>query len=109
MSLLIEEKSTLTAKGQTTVPKVVREALGVRSGDQIAYRVDSEGKVTLSRHEAGSDEAAIDSFLAFLSEDIKRRPEAVTRLSDAAAQRRRALVAGIEADPDADLSGATPI
>ena len=39
----------------------------------------------------------------------KRRPEAVTRLSDAAAQRRRALVAGIEADPDADLSGATPI
>ena len=67
MALLIEEKSTLTAKGQTTVPKVVREALGVRSGDQIAYRVDSEGKVTLSRHEAGSDEAAIDSFLAFLA------------------------------------------
>ena len=38
--MLIEEKSTLTAKGQTTVPKAVRQALGIRAGDRIAFRVD---------------------------------------------------------------------
>jgi len=109
MPLVIEEKSTITAKGQTTVPKVVREALGVRAGDQIAYRVDSEGNVVLVRSEDASDESAVDSFLAFLSNDIKCRPQAVTHLSDEAAERRRALVAGVKADPDADFSEATPI
>ena len=109
MPFLVEEKSTVTAKGQTTVPKIVREALGVGPGDQIAYRLDSEGRVVLGRYEGVSDEAAVDAFLAFLSNDIKSRPQAVKRLSGKKAERRRRLVAGVEADPDADFSGATNI
>ncbi len=31
--------STLTSKGQTTVPKEVREALGLKPGDKIRYLV----------------------------------------------------------------------
>ena len=30
-------KSTITSKGQTTLPKPVREALGVRPGDRVRY------------------------------------------------------------------------
>ena len=29
--------STITSKGQTTLPKPVREALGVRAGDHVRY------------------------------------------------------------------------
>ena len=29
--------STITSRGQTTLPKLVREALGVRAGDRVRY------------------------------------------------------------------------
>lgn len=32
-------KSVLSSKGQTTVPVEVRRALGLRAGDQVAYRI----------------------------------------------------------------------
>ncbi len=36
----IEEICTITAKGQTTVPKAIRQALGVGYGGRIAFRVE---------------------------------------------------------------------
>ncbi len=38
----------MTSKAQATVPKAVREALGVRPGDQVAYRVEPD-RVTVER------------------------------------------------------------
>lgn len=37
--------STLTSKGQVTVPKAIRERLGLRSGDRLEFRVTEQGKV----------------------------------------------------------------
>lgn len=34
--------STVTAKGQTTLPKRVREALGLGSGDRVRYVVEGD-------------------------------------------------------------------
>jgi len=107
--MLIEEKSTLTSKGQTTVPKAVRQALGVRSGDRIAFRVDESGRVSLARDEAPDEQSAVDAFLAFLSNDIKRRPEKVAPMPDAAARRMRELTDGVDVDLDADLGDATTL
>lgn len=42
--------SRITSKAQTTIPRAVRAALGVREGDTLAYVIDG-GKVTLSRAE----------------------------------------------------------
>ncbi len=39
--------ATLTSKGQITVPKAVREALGVHPGDRIAFRLYGDGTVTI--------------------------------------------------------------
>ena len=33
--------ATVTAKGQVTVPKAIREALGMRQGDRLSWEVDS--------------------------------------------------------------------
>ena len=39
--------STITAKGQTTIPKAIRDYLKLRPGNRIDYVVDDEGKVVL--------------------------------------------------------------
>jgi AbrB family looped-hinge helix DNA binding protein len=38
-------KSTITAKGQTTVPKEVRDHLGLKPGDQIEFVIQPDGSV----------------------------------------------------------------
>ena len=109
MALVIEETSKVTAKGQTTVPKAVRQTLGIRSGDKIAYRVDENGSVRLVRHEAQAEESAMDTFLAFLSNDLKRHPQAVMSMSDETADRLRALASGVDVDLEGDFAGATAL
>jgi AbrB family looped-hinge helix DNA binding protein len=37
--------STVTSKGQLTLPKEVRERLGVRQGDRVEFRTDRSGRV----------------------------------------------------------------
>ena len=39
--------STLTSKGQTTIPKEVRDHLRLHSGDQIDFVVQADGSVVL--------------------------------------------------------------
>ena len=36
----MEAAARVTSKGQVTVPKVVREALGIEEGDEIVFRVE---------------------------------------------------------------------
>ena len=40
-------RSTITSKGQITLPKVVREALGVGPGDRVAFLIRDDGTVTV--------------------------------------------------------------
>jgi len=58
--------SKLTAKSQTTVPKEIRVALGVKPGDMLVYRV-MKGRVTLSRAEP-LDRAYLKAVESTLSE-----------------------------------------
>ena len=38
----MESRARLTSKGQLTVPKSVRDALQLREGDQVVFRVEGE-------------------------------------------------------------------
>jgi AbrB family looped-hinge helix DNA binding protein len=40
-------ESTLTSKGQATIPKPVRDHLGLRPGDRIKFFVHPDGSVVL--------------------------------------------------------------
>jgi antitoxin PrlF len=104
MPVSLEEFSTITAKGQTTIPKSVRQALGVDYGGKIAFRIDERG-VTVHRADEGHEDAAIDHFLAFLADDIQRRPEALSALSPTLVERIEALTAGVKVDLDAPIDG----
>ncbi len=39
--------ATLTSKGQITIPKEIREALGIRTGDRVALRLRDDGIVEM--------------------------------------------------------------
>lgn len=100
----IEEVCTITAKGQTTVPKAIRQALGVDYGDRIAFRVEDG---TVSVHAVIEPEAdpALAPFLALLERDIAARPEALIPLTADLAARIAAATEGVEVDPDAPIAG----
>jgi antitoxin PrlF len=52
--------STITAKGQTTVPKEIRDRLKLKPGDKIEYVVDEKGQVVLkARNLRAADLAGI--------------------------------------------------
>ncbi len=39
--------ATITSKGQLTVPREIRAALGVGPGDRLAFRIHEDGSVTV--------------------------------------------------------------
>jgi len=54
--------SRLTSKAQTTIPQPVRAALGLKTGDEIAYVIEN-GRVVLQRFEPRPE--ADDPFASF--------------------------------------------
>ena len=62
-------ESTLTSKGQITLPKAVREALAVHPGDTLAFRIRDDGTVTVE---------AVSIDLRELRGAIKPRKRGVT-------------------------------
>ena len=103
MSIALEEFSTITAKGQTTVPKAVRQALGVDYGGRIAFRV-SDGGVTVCRADSDED-PAIETFLGFLAADIKAHPQAIKALSPDLAARITSLTGDMTINLDDEIDG----
>lgn len=43
------EESTITAKGQITIPKAVRKHLGIEPGDKVRFFLHPHGGLTLGR------------------------------------------------------------
>ncbi|MFT7724152.1 MAG: type II toxin-antitoxin system PrlF family antitoxin [Roseateles sp.] len=39
--------ATLTAKGQTTIPREIRDRLGLEAGDKLAFTMLSDGTVVM--------------------------------------------------------------
>jgi AbrB family looped-hinge helix DNA binding protein len=45
--------STLTSKGQITVPVEIRERLGLRQGDRLVFVLEADGRVVVRRDDDG--------------------------------------------------------
>lgn len=46
-------RSTVTSKGQITIPKSIRDRLGLAAGDTLEFTVDAEGRIVAQPREAG--------------------------------------------------------
>lgn len=43
----MSEESTLTSKGQTTIPKAIRDRLAMKSGDRMTFTLMPDGTVLM--------------------------------------------------------------
>lgn len=66
----IHEVATLTSKGQITLPKSIRQALGVDTGGKVAFDLRG-GEVVVTRVDAEHEDPAIGAFLNLLARDIE--------------------------------------
>lgn len=80
-------RTTLTSKGQVTIPKEIRQRLGLRQGDQLIFRFDEAGRLTvepaspnllgdlpgLLHHRAGKRPATIEEMNKAVREEAGKR------------------------------------
>ena len=66
----IHEVATLTSKGQVTLPKSIRQALGVEAGSTLVFELRG-GEVVVTRTDAEHQDPAIAAFLTLLAGDIE--------------------------------------
>lgn len=66
----IREVTTLTSKGQITLPKSIRQVLGVDRGGRVAFDLRN-GEVVVTRVETEHEDPAIGAFLKVLESDIR--------------------------------------
>lgn len=103
--MLARKISKITEKGQVTVPKFVREALGVGYGGQVAFYIDDDQTVRVERVEE-NDDPAIDSFLQFLARDMTDNPSiSIEDLPQTLRERIQLQTEGMDVDIDAPIDG----
>jgi antitoxin PrlF len=67
----IYEVATITSKGQITLPKAIRQVLGVDAGGKVAFDF-TDGAVIVTRlTDELHEDPAISSFLALFEKDIQ--------------------------------------
>ncbi|MBP6807917.1 MAG: type II toxin-antitoxin system PrlF family antitoxin [Chromatiaceae bacterium] len=64
--------ATITSKGQITLPKPIRQALGVDSGGKVAFDLRGSQVIVTRAEHSGHEDPAIGSFLALLETDIRK-------------------------------------
>lgn len=66
----IHELATLTSKGQITLPKSIRQVLGVDTGSKLVFELRDD-EVVVTRADVGHEDPAIGAFLDMLTADIE--------------------------------------
>ena len=104
MSTVLERIGTITEKGQITVPKPVRDALGVSYGGRVVFRIDENG---VSVHAASdeNEDPILAGFLSFLALDMHDRPQSISVFPEALVKRIGELTNAAELDPDEEIEG----
>ena len=72
-------ESTVTSKGQITIPKAVRERLHLEPGDKVYFDVQSDGSVSLITRKY-----PVESLFGLLKANIKlKRPITIEEMNPA--------------------------
>jgi AbrB family looped-hinge helix DNA binding protein len=77
--------TTLTSKGQITLPKAVRERLSLREGDRLRVSVGRGGRMTLERE----SRPPLEAVCGLLGALAAARPVSVAKMREAVRRRAR--------------------
>lgn len=103
MTEILQAESSLTDRYQTTVPDLVRKTLGLNKRDKIAYTINSDGTVTITRSETSEADPVIGKFLDFLAKDMEQNPQHIQPITSKTIERIQSLVEDVEIDLDVSL------
>jgi AbrB family looped-hinge helix DNA binding protein len=70
--------STLTSKGQVTIPRKIRERLGLRVGDRLEFKIDEHGKLLVEPESSGG----LGRVPGLLSHLARSRPVTVEEMDE---------------------------
>lgn len=54
--------TTVTSKGQVTIPKPIRDKLGITTGTAVDFRMDADGRVVLLKLAGSAAQARIEKW-----------------------------------------------
>lgn len=77
--------TTLTSKGQITLPKDIRDRLALKQGDRFEVAIGLDGLLTLQREQA----PALDRGFGMLHQLARRRPASIAEMRAAVRQRAK--------------------
>ena len=77
----------LTSKGQVTIPKRVRDRLGLRTGDRLDFQVEPNGTLRVRPLDAAGEKRPLRGFLS----DVVRleRPMTIEEMDEGIAEAMR--------------------
>jgi antitoxin PrlF len=95
----LHEVATITSKGQITLPKSIRQALGVDYGGKVAFDLHGSQIIVTQAQSDVHEDPAIGHFLTLLETDI-RNGRHLSGLPDELAQ---AMLGSLKRPDDVDL------
>ena len=98
--LAIHEVATLTSKGQITLPKPIRQALGVDAGGKVAFEFSGDRVIVTRVTNELHEDPAISSFLALLEKDIQTGQNMTTLPGDLARSMLATVSKAVDLDED---------
>ena len=82
--------STVTSKGQVTIPKAIRERLGLNEGDRLEFSIDDSGRIVARRAPRRTGVGGV------LREFAPRQPVTVDEMNEAVRRRAAGKVSSSE-------------
>ena len=64
----------LRGKGQVTIPKAIRQTLGIKPGDEVEFRVTQDRQVVVAR---SSTPSPFGKYVGYLSGKAGRDPDRI--------------------------------
>lgn len=77
--------TTLTSKGQITLPKAIRDRLALKQGDRFRVAVGRDGSLTLEREQP----PLIEGAFGMLQRLARRKPASISEMRAAVRQRAK--------------------
>ncbi len=99
---VLQVKSTLTDRYQTTIPELIRESLQLGKRDKITYTIQKNGNVLISR--ADENDPVLGQFLTFIAHDIKNNPKQIQTINATLFERASKLTSNMKIDLDKPLN-----
>jgi antitoxin PrlF len=100
---LLSVESTLTSRGQTTIPGPIRRALKLRPTDKVRFSLRADDTVVITRVSTEQRDPMVAAFLDFIEADARQHPQRVRAVPVDVIDRARELSADVVVDLDAPL------